>query len=564
MKHTICSLLLALVLASCSSIVGETPTETVTSSTTSPSSTAVSAAPVTTQAPQRQCVGAADGAGPVAAGSVAGNALFLSREWFLCADDVVVVGETDLTEVAAAAQLAAVLGGPLLHPHAELAAELTRLEPLRVHLIGALEVTIPADAEVINLTPNEAADVAGEILGATAEVRLPVVPAASTVVHTISAIDGNYRVVPPQTPTTAPAEPAVDPIAVARGLASPSGSEFVWLVDASQPVAALSAAATGRAVGATVVAYDPADILRYPELGPALTGRPPSAIRSIGPEPANFQWGVEVLTRGVQVPGGGYRVFPVDRPRRYVAFYGHPETRGLGALGEQGPQATLERMTPLLTEYAADGTQVIPTFEIIASIASAGPTDGDYSEEWPPGAFEEWIRFAEENGIYVILDLQPGREDFLTQAKQYEELLKLPFVGLALDPEWRLGPDQVHLRQIGQVNAAEVNTVVDWLADLVRDNRLPQKMLIVHQFKSTMIVDRETLKQRPELQMVIQMDGQGPIPTKDETYAFLTAGTEEAHWRWGWKNFFDEDSPETASPAFTIAHDPVPVFVSYQ
>jgi hypothetical protein len=89
-------------------------------------------------------------------------------------------------------------------------------------------------------------------------------------------------------------------------------------------------------------------------------------------------------------------------------------------------------------------------------------------------------------------------------------------------------------------------------------------MIIVHQFKSRMIVDRETLKQRPELQMVIQMDGQGPIPTKNETYAVLTAGTEDAHWRWGWKNFFDEDSPATATPAYTIDHDPVPVFVSYQ
>jgi hypothetical protein len=89
-------------------------------------------------------------------------------------------------------------------------------------------------------------------------------------------------------------------------------------------------------------------------------------------------------------------------------------------------------------------------------------------------------------------------------------------------------------------------------------------MLIVHQFLSRMITDRETLKQRPELQMIIQMDGQGPIPTKEDTYAVLTRGTEDAHWRWGWKNFFDEDSPETASPAFTIDREPVPIFVSYQ
>jgi len=518
---------------------------------------------------QRDCTPVRSGTAPVATGSVAGDALLLSGEIFPCADHAVVVAETSLDEVAAAAQLAAALGGPLLHPHPELAGELERLDPLTVHLMGNIDVRTPTDAGLLRPGIPEAVSLARNTLGATRDVPLPPAPDASTVVETIGGITLRDRVVVPQsvaeaTATNVPASSSIDPVALIRGLGTPSGSEFAWMVPGSQPVSVLSAAATGRAIGASVVAYDPADILGYPEVGPALAGRPPSAIRYVGAEPTATAWEIDTLIRGVQVPGGGFQIFPTSQPRRYVAFYGHPVATGLGALGEQGPTETLARMQPLLAEYAADGAQVIPTFEIIASIASAGPTDGDYSEEWPPDAFAEWIRVAQENGMYVILDLQPGREDFLTQAKQYEELLKLPNVGLALDPEWRLQPDQVHLRQIGQVNAAEVNTVVDWLSTLVRDNGLPQKMLIVHQFKSTMIMDRETLKSAPELQMIIQMDGQGPIPSKDETYAFLTAGTEDAHWRWGWKNFFDEDSPETASPAYTISHVPVPVFVSYQ
>jgi hypothetical protein len=570
MKHVFRLLLCA--MAACSVVVGETPTETIsvmTTSTSSTTSTTVAAAPVTTVPPPRDCTPVGGGTAPIATGSVAGDALALSREIFPCADHAVVVGETNLDEVAAAAQLAAALGGPLLHPHPELAGELERLNPLTVHLMGGVEVATPIDAGLLKPGIPEAVSLARATLGVTRDVPLPPVPDASTVVETIGGLTARDRVVVPQsvaeaTTTTVPAAPAIDPVALIRGLAAPSGSEFAWMVPASQPVSALSAAATGRAIGASVVAYDPANILGYPELGPALAGRPPSAIRYLGTEPTITAWEIDTLMRGVQVPGGGFQVLPASVPRRYVAFYGHPVAAGLGALGEQGPAETLARMQPLLAEYAADGAQVIPTFEIIASVAAAGPTDGDYSEEFSPESMAAWIQFAQENGMYVVLDLQPGREDFLTQAKQYEELLKLPFVGLALDPEWRLLPDQVHLRQIGHVDAAEVNTVVDWLADLVNANGLPQKMLIVHQFKSTMIVDRETLKQRPELQMVIQMDGQGPIPTKDETYAFLTAGTEEAHWRWGWKNFFDEDSPETATPAYTIDHSPVPVFVSYQ
>ena len=102
----------------------------------------------------------------------------------------------------------------------------------------------------------------------------------------------------------------------------------------------------------------------------------------------------------------------------------------------------------------------------------------------------------------MVLDLQPGRTDFLTQAKRYEEVLKLPYVGLALDPEWRLKPDQVHLRQIGSVSAAEVNTVSQWLAGLVRRESLPQKLFLVHQFDFSMITERETLETPSELAVV--------------------------------------------------------------
>ncbi len=557
------SLLVALVLGSCTSIVGETPTQTLPSTTTTSTTTTV---PPTT-AP-RSCVQVTSGAAPVSTGSVAGDALALSGELFLCADEVVIVGEADLNQVAAAAQLAASLDGPLLHPHPQLAAELGRLKPQRIHVFGTVDVIMPPDAEVVHPDIADAVDTARSALGVSEEVRLPAVPDATTVIETVAAITGRTKVVLPQTDpavsSTAPAAPAVDPSALVTGLAVPGGTGPMWLVDASKPVAILSAAATGRAAGASVVAYDPTNILGHPEVGTALAGRPPEAVRFVGVVPEASEWEIRLLSTGMQVPGGGFHIFPADQPRRYVAFYGHPSTTGLGALGEQGPQATLDRMAPLLPEYAADGRQVIPTFEIIATVASASATDGDYSDEWPLSAFDEWIQVARDQGAYVVLDLQPGREDFLTQAKQYEELLKLPFVGLALDPEWRLKSDQIHLEQVGQVDAAEVNTVVDWLADLVAANGLPQKMLVVHQFQSRMIADRETLKERPELQMIIQMDGQGPIPTKEETYRFLTLDQEDVHWKWGWKNFFDEDSPATASPAFTIDREPVPVFVSYQ
>ena len=548
---------LALILGACDASNGD-PTTNEEGPTTSSTIT-------TTTSDERECVHLTGGVGPVNTGSVAGDALFLSGESFLCANDVVVVSDTDVNTVAAAAQLAAAVGGPLLFPDPRLAAELGRLNPERIHLLGNATFQAPPSAELITHTIGQAVDIAKEALAVEDEVRLPAAPDATTIVETIGAIVDRDRVVIPQTdPSGTPPQPDIDTEAVIAGLAETSAAESVWMVDAADPLQLLMAAATGRTIGSVVVGYDPTDVLAYPEVGAALAGRPVRAIRFVGAVPDAGDWELAVLANGQELPGGGFFILPEDDPRRYVAFYGHPETSALGALGEQGPRATLDRLAPYLTAYEGDGRQTVPAFEMIASVASAPITDGDYSYEWPIETFDEWIEVATENEVYVVLDLQPGRDDFLNQAMQYEELLKLPNVGLALDPEWRLGPDEVHLVQVGEVDAAEVNQVVDWLADLVRDNGLPQKMLIVHQFRLDMILNREILKQRPELQMIVQMDGDGTEGQKDGTYAAITQNTDGVHWSWGWKNFFDEDEPGPPTPESTMGKNPSPVYVSYQ
>ncbi len=557
MKTTARLLALTLVVIACSP--GDTNETVAGSSSTSPGGS------TTSTDSERDCVRITGGTNSISTGSAAGDALFLSGELFICADEVVVASESDINELAAGAQLAAALGGPLLLPHPQLAAEIGRLKPKHVHIIGELDVALPPGSDVSRHSLSQAVDEAMAVLGTAELVRLPAQADATTIIETVGAITSGNRVVFPQTsPGGTLPDPSFDTPAIVAGLAVETGARSVWLVDATDPVTILTAAATGHAVGAQVVGVDAADILGYPEVGAALTSQTPETLRFIGAVPETGAWELAQLVNGVQLPGGGYTILGDDKPKRYVAFYGHPSTSALGVLGEQGPKATLNRMAPFLEDYSADGYQTIPTFEIMASVAAAAATDdGDYSFEWPISTFDKWIETAAKNDVYVILDLQSGREDFLSQAKLYKELLLLPYVGLALDPEWRLKPDEIHLRQIGRVDAAEVNKVVDWLADLVRDNGLPQKMLIVHQFREFMIQDRSTLKERPELQMILQMDGQGPIATKDTTWAVLTKGTEDKHWRWGWKNFFDEDSP-TPSPEHTLGKTPTPVFVSYQ
>ena len=557
-----------MLVSACSAFVGETPTETGTGESSSNSDDEPGS---TTEPSSTACVRfTGDHSSPVDTGAVATDALYLSGEVFLCADDVVVVDEDDLNEVAAASQLAAAFSGPLLFPEPRLAAELGRLDARRIHVVGDPEVNFPSGAEVVEHDVDSAVELAGELLGAGEEVPLPAVPDSSTVVETVLAIDGGDRVVLPQTTTgtttTTTGEPSVlEASEIVTGLARPSESPSVWMVDAAKPETILLAAAMGSSLGASIVAIDGNDVLGYPEVGTALASRGRESTRFVGGSPEAGEWELAALVNGEQLPGGGFYVLPDEERRRYLAFYGHPETEALGVLGEQGPAETLQEMQGFIADYTGDGSKVIPTFEMIASVASAGATDdGDYSFEWPAETFRPWVDFAAENDMYVMLDLQSGREDFLGQAVQYQELLLEPHVGLALDPEWRLGPDQVHLDQVGTVQAAEINEVVDWLADLVRDNGLPQKMMIVHQFRTTMIQNRQDIVERSEIQMIIQMDGDGTEAQKDATWQQLLRGADAVHWAWGWKNFFDEDEPGPPSPESTMGKVPSPVYVSYQ
>lgn len=260
--------------------------------------------------------------------------------------------------------------------------------------------------------------------------------------------------------------------------------------------------------------------------------------------------------------GGGTEIFP---DKRFIALYGHPTYPELGALGEQGPQEAAQRAIDLAEYYEAHtDEQVIPAFEIIVTMASAhSGEDGNYSAVADRDDLEPYLEAAEEHNIYVVLDLQPGHADFLTQAKLFEDLLEQPNVGLALDPEWRLAPGQVHMQQIGSVSAAEINETTQWLAELTAEHELPQKMVILHQFRTSMIRGREDVNtDHPELALVLHADGHGTPDQKLDTWRVLQQDLpEDIHM--AWKNFYRQDNP-MYSPKQTFELDPKPWFVSYQ
>lgn len=329
----------------------------------------------------------------------------------------------------------------------------------------------------------------------------------------------------------------------------------------------VAAKATAEAAGVPLleVAEDP-DLQASPEVIEFLREEDPAAVLAVGEgfaDSAGLDWQVRAAQTGYELPGGGQQLFG---SRQYVALYGTPGSSELGVLGHDDLEGAVARVHDLSAEYQElTKEQVVPAFEIIATIASdqAGD-DGDFSSERSPEQLQPWVERAGEEGMVVILDLQPGRTDFLSQAQEYEELLRLPHVGLALDPEWRLKADEEHLHQIGSVSSTEINEVTEWLADLVNEEGLPPKMLVLHQFRTSMITDREDLElSRPEVELLIHADGQGSQSAKQETWKALHVDAPDGIG-WGWKNFYEKDSP-MLTPEQTLGEvDPVPDLITYQ
>jgi hypothetical protein len=353
----------------------------------------------------------------------------------------------------------------------------------------------------------------------------------------------------------------------ATGTPAPRGHVVVLLpAYPGKPSASMTAVtATAEAAGAAVVDVTGTDPRADPAAITTLARLRPDAVVAVGAQfgpAARLASRIAVTEAGRQLPGGGQVLFP---GRRLVALYGHPGTPGLGVLGQQDLGASITRARRVAAAYRPlSRVPVVPAFEIIATVAEASPgPDGTYSYETPASELLPWVRQATTDGLYVVLDLQPGRASLLTQAEHYQALLELPDVGLALDAEWKLQPGQKPLRQIGHVNIGEVNSVVSWLAALTARRDLPQKLLVLHQFRLAMLTGEQHLDtSHDNLAIVIHMDGQGTPALKQATWNAVTAAAPHGVF-FGWKNFLVKDHP-MLTPGQTMTKSPAPVMISYQ
>jgi hypothetical protein len=265
----------------------------------------------------------------------------------------------------------------------------------------------------------------------------------------------------------------------------------------------------------------------------------------------------------IELPRGGRELFPTYR---LVGFCGTPGAPALGRLAGNLAQKS-KTVLSFGDKYAAKSRKVLPVFELIAVVVQGAPgNDGKWRRRVPDSVVDEYLQAARAAKAILLLNIQPGHSDFLTEAKHFDRYLRMPDVGLALDPEWAMKGKQKPGATFGQTTGAAINDVAEYLAGLVKAGDLPEKALVYHQVNGHVVKDESAIVAHPGVALIQGVDGLGPKGSKIKTYNFLVK-TKPAVVHTGFKLFFDEDKTnggKLMTPEEVLALTPEPDYVMYE
>jgi hypothetical protein len=277
--------------------------------------------------------------------------------------------------------------------------------------------------------------------------------------------------------------------------------------------------------------------------------------------------------------------------KRIVAFYGYPLEKRMGALGEfvkrrpdtkdsvtgkriyggYDTDSMLKRLDMVVKEWneADPRTPVQPALHVVAVVAQADSgRDGKYRARIDSVVLEEVYSWAVKHNSILFVDIQVGLSTVQSEVRRLMPWLNRPNVHLGLDPEFSMHYSREGLapgKKIGIMDAKEINWAIDTLGQIVREKKLPPKVLVIHRFTRQMVSNSKAIKLTPEVQVVMNMDGWGAPWLKFDSYSAYTV-LEPVQFA-GFKIFFKNDSKkgDPILSAKEVLHLlPRPLYIQYQ
>lgn len=246
-----------------------------------------------------------------------------------------------------------------------------------------------------------------------------------------------------------------------------------------------------------------------------------------------------------------------------VTWYGNPHSAAMGILGRLSGAARADGLRQQAAAYARlTPKRVLPAYHLVTVVAQ--PTagrDGTYRRRESANVIQALLDEARANGFVVVLDLQLGHAAVDAELEHLRPFLSQPDVHLALDPEFDMGEGEVPGRQIGHTRAGDINRALDVLERIRTECQLPPKVLIVHQFTLAMLPDKDRIRPRAGIDLVLNMDGFGGQSLKLSSYRAIMR--QHALPFAGLKLFYRQDL-NLFTPAQVMGLMPVPSVIIYQ
>lgn len=264
-------------------------------------------------------------------------------------------------------------------------------------------------------------------------------------------------------------------------------------------------------------------------------------------------------------------VFPVEGAvlpyNRVIAYYGNFYCKQMGILGEHDPLVVLKKLKEQAMEWeGADTlTPVVPAIHYIAVTAQGSPCDGNYRLRMPEKEILKAIAMADSIKGLVFLDIQVGLSSLQKELPLLEKYLKRPNVHLGVDPEFSMKSGKRPGTAIGSFDAADINYATAFLADISKRYETPPKILVVHRFTQNMLTNYKQIRLRPEVQVVIHMDGFGSPDLKRSSYLHFIFRQPVQFT--GLKVFYKNDvktGGRIMKPDEILRLQPSPIYIQYQ
>lgn len=254
--------------------------------------------------------------------------------------------------------------------------------------------------------------------------------------------------------------------------------------------------------------------------------------------------------------------------KRIVAFYGNPLSKRMGILGELPPDEMLAKLDKEVAAWnRADPTHPVqPALHLIVVVAQGAPgRDGKYRLRMPDTLVDKVGSWAAQKNAIVFLDVQVAKSTLQEELPRLTQFLKRPNFYLGIDPEFSMKHGEKPGTKIGTMSSADVNYAIGFLADIVKTNNLPPKILIVHRFTRNMVTDAKSIRLDPRVQVVLNMDGWGNPWLKFDSYRDYVEA-EPVQFT-GFKLFYHNDTKKgepLLTPGEVLRLTPKPLYIQYQ